>query len=349
VTTGHGTAAVVDNNDSNLPQDPDLLDERALHGSVLRWLAIALAGATVLLPLLAAVWMVHTLSTPASGDTRWAIAIAIAVAAVAVAAWGSIDRRLEWVRPARRLRLLLESALEGDLPIEAVRDVGGGIEPLAAVSRRLLHELKRQRAAVAELKDEMRQRVASRTDALERKIGMLQLQAMRDPLTSLYNRRALEQELHRRLKDCADPKAADCHLCLLMIDLDHFKTLNDTLGHAAGDKLLREVGQVIRSTLRADDEDLGFRCGGDEFVVLLGKGDLDAGKAVAARLESLVEHLAKPLRVPYPVRLSIGIASASEIDPPLTAEKLLHCADQRLYTVKDEHHRQAGTTARRAG
>jgi diguanylate cyclase (GGDEF)-like protein len=316
---------------------------------VWRWLAIAAAGATILVPLLAAAWMVRTVLAPQRGADTWAIDATIAAAATAVAAWGAVDRLVEWVRPARRLRALLESALDGTVPIEALHDVGGGLGPLAAVTRQLLHELKRQRAAVLELNEEMRQRVAHRTDALERKIGTLQLQAMRDPLTGLYNRRGLAQELPRRLKRCDDGRPGGCDLCLLMIDLDHFKTLNDTLGHAAGDKLLRDVGQVIRSTLRNGDEDLGFRCGGDEFVVLLGQGDIYAGRAVAARLESLAEQLAKALRTPYPVRMSIGIASASEMESPLSAAALMHLADKRLYAVKEDHHRLAGTTARRAG
>src|SRR5688572_28675145 len=128
----------------------------------------------------------------------------------------------------------------------------------------------------------MRQKVASRTDALERTIGSLRQQATRDVLTGLFNRRFLDQyitqSVTRHVKENRD-------LCLLMMDIDHFKMLNDTLGHAAGDDLLRAIGQLIRSAIRG--EDVGFRMGGDEFVVLLPGSGTDAGQSLATRLMSL--------------------------------------------------------------
>lgn len=316
--------------------------------SLLRGLTIAMAGATIVVPLAAAAWMVRTVVTPQPTEGTWAVDAAVAVAAMAVAAWGSVNRLVEWVRPARRLRVLLEAALDGSAPIESLNEVGGGLESVSAVCRQLLRELKKQRAAVTELNEEMRQRVAHRTDALERKIGTLQLQAMRDPLTGLYNRRALEQELPRVLK-LREESTFPTDVCLLMIDLDHFKELNDTLGHPAGDKLLRDVGDLIRSTLRGNEYDLGFRCGGDEFVVLLGRGNAAAGTAVAIRLDTLVQQMTKPLHTAHPVRMSIGIAAASEIHGPVTAATLIKTADERLYAEKAAHHRENGTAARRAG
>src|SRR5690606_14641280 len=133
--------------------------------------------------------------------------------------------------------------------------------PVAALLAEILHDLRQQKTAVAELHAETRQRVAQRTDALERQLGSLRQQASRDKLTGLYNRRMLDQCLNQLVDECRAGRRA---LCLLMMDADYFKQLNDTLGHAAGDDLLRSIGQIIRSALR--EQDLAFRYGGDEFI-----------------------------------------------------------------------------------
>src|SRR6187200_1774560 len=96
----------------------------------------------------------------------------------------------------------------------------------------LLREIRQQRCEIATLKDEMRQRVAQRTDALERTIGTLRHQATRDPLTGLFNRRFLDQYLPQVVQRST---SQGMDVAVLMCDLDHFKLLNDTLGHAAGD------------------------------------------------------------------------------------------------------------------
>jgi diguanylate cyclase (GGDEF)-like protein len=95
--------------------------------------------------------------------------------------------------------------------------------------------------------------------------------------------------------------------------------------------LLRELGLLIRCTLRGNDQ--AFRCGGDEFVVLLHGCNVDAGQSIARRLELLVKRLTEPLKVASPPQLSIGVCSLSELKPP-TAESFLQIADTRLYAVK---------------
>jgi diguanylate cyclase (GGDEF)-like protein len=120
-----------------------------------------------------------------------------------------------------------------------------------------------------------------------------------------------------------------------MIDVDNFKPLNDTLGHAAGDEMLRNIGQVIKSSMR--DTDAAFRVGGDEFVVLLSGADEEAGRRLADRISKLVAGLAMPLKMERPVGLSIGVASLREGlkhgERP-THSLLVAAADARLYEVK---------------
>ena len=162
-------------------------------------------------------------------------------------------------------------------------------------------------------------------------------QATRDPLTGLFNRRFLDQYLPQAVqRHRADKGRGD--LCLMMLDVDHFKVLNDTLGHAAGDEFLKAVGQLIRSSIRG--EDAAFRCGGDEFVIVLPGCGAAGGRAMADRLGSLVDALGRTLRVPKRPRLSIGLGTLSQLTDP-TPERLLDEADRALYEVKSAHHAAA--------
>jgi diguanylate cyclase (GGDEF)-like protein len=236
-----------------------------------------------------------------------------------------------WFNPAYDLADLATEAQRGTISVEEMthaRAARGQLRPLAKVIATILLDLKQQRAERAAIEQETRDRIANRTDALERKIGSLTVQATREALTSLGNRRGLDLDLPRLL-DHHHQNQTDA--CLLMIDVDHFKPLNDTLGHPAGDQLLREIGQLIRSTLRGQDQ--AYRSGGDEFVVILHGCNQTVGQAVATRLESLVRGLTKSLKVVFPPQLSIGVCAISELTEQ-TADMLLKTADARLYAVK---------------
>jgi diguanylate cyclase (GGDEF)-like protein len=296
-------------------------------------IVVAAASLAVLLRLLIS-------RSPMQGG--WTIQVLIALSTLVTSCWGAIQRRGTWERPTRRLIRLTSQAHRGEVPIEELSNVNGGITLLVPVIQDLLHEIKQQRNEIATLNEEMRARVAHRTDALERKIGFLQLQAMRDVLTGLYNRRALDTELPRVVESF---RGGGPGACLLMIDVDNFKPLNDTLGHAAGDQLLKEIGQIIRCTIREDD--LGFRYGGDEFVVLLHGCSSATGQSIATRLETLVKELTRPLHVAQLPQLSIGICSLDELKDP-TAKSVLNAADERLYAVKAER-KSARPQQKRAG
>jgi diguanylate cyclase (GGDEF)-like protein len=233
-----------------------------------------------------------------------------------------------WSRPTRQLVHLLDQIRAGGVPIEALSDIQGGLSDLVPRIQQILHDTRQQKQALAELNEEIRQRVANRTDALERQIGSLRQQATRDSLTGLFNRRMLDAYLPQLLAKCRSEKL---DLSLLLIDVDYFKVLNDTLGHAAGDTLLRDIAHIIRSSVR--DQDAAFRIGGDEFAVLLpGAGD-QVAQAIASRMRDLVDALARPLRVPVPPALSIGIASLSQMRGA-DAPAMLRDADRKLYEMK---------------
>lgn len=148
-------------------------------------------------------------------------------------------------------------------------------------------------------------------------------QALTDPLTGLRNRRGLDRAL-------AALAASGQPFGLIHIDLDHFKRINDTLGHAAGDRVLAEVAARLKHAVR--DGDSVARLGGDEFVVLLpGLRDRTRARQVAQRI---LRGLQRPLALPAPpLSASLGVALWGGAGPA-GAESLLLAADRALYRSK---------------
>jgi diguanylate cyclase (GGDEF)-like protein len=162
----------------------------------------------------------------------------------------------------------------------------------------------------------------------------LQAQIGFDPLTGIANRRAF----HERLEALWDRLAGEgASLALILIDLDHFKNLNDTRGHGEGDAALRQVGGVLRMAVRST-EDLPARLGGEEFAVLLPRTKEEHALLVAERIRDAVMYT----RIPNPgtangetLTASLGVALAWPMDGG-SASELLDRADQALYRAKHE-------------
>jgi diguanylate cyclase (GGDEF)-like protein len=258
----------------------------------------------------------------------WWWQVMLTLAALLASTLITIRQYRRWRYPFDRLHELLPQVRAGEAPIEALSQIGGGLEPLIPILQELCRDNRQKQAIINELNEEMRQRVAQRTDKLERKIGTLKHQASIDPLTGLLNRRAMEEMLPRLIER---QKADGGKCCLLAIDVDNFKLLNDTLGHPAGDDFLRSLGQMTRSSIRPSD--LAFRVGGDEIIILLPDATREVGQAMAKRLETLVEAMGRTLKVSPPPRLSVGVATLEEV-PEATAASVLAEADRRLYAEK---------------
>jgi diguanylate cyclase (GGDEF)-like protein/PAS domain S-box-containing protein len=158
---------------------------------------------------------------------------------------------------------------------------------------------------------------------------LLAHQAIHDPLTGLPNRTLFVDCLQRALNESDH----DAHLAVLFLDIDHFKVVNDSLGHPAGDRLLVALADRLRATMRPDDTVARF--GGDEFTVLCGAvPDETTAQELARRLS---EAVAKPITLAEGevfVTASVGIAlSGTELE---TAETLLRNADAAMYRAKDQ-------------
>jgi diguanylate cyclase (GGDEF)-like protein len=164
--------------------------------------------------------------------------------------------------------------------------------------------------------------IAQRTESL-------QYQAHHDELTQLLNRQALTLQLENLT--CSSMKTAKMRFCLLFIDLDHFKKINDTMGHLVGDKLLQKVAKRLNSIARRDDQ--VFRFGGDEFVIILNNSyDKIQIQQIAKRILIQLEKVFLIDDVQYRIGASIGASIVHETDTP--SSEILRNADIAMYEAK---------------
>ncbi|MCA1990061.1 MAG: sensor domain-containing diguanylate cyclase [Desulfarculus sp.] len=207
----------------------------------------------------------------------------------------------------------------------------GHLVGLAIEHAGLVAEMVDNLEQVLLLKDKVERR-NSELDELNRKLSQanrsLEQLSVTDGLTGLYNHRHLHQRLAeevRRSRRQGQP------VCLLMADLDHFKRVNDHLGHQAGDEALRLVASWLSHSVR--EVDTVGRYGGEEFVVVLSDCDLANGLKVAEKLRSLVETSSR--RPPFDALGGLTISlGAAQLKPGMTPEELINAADRALYRAK---------------
>ena len=159
-----------------------------------------------------------------------------------------------------------------------------------------------------------------------RNLAVAEIRAATDGLTGLPNKRAVTDALKRTFAQATMTKAP---LALLLLDLDHFKLVNDQYGHAAGDQVLASVGAALRSVVRA--RDFAGRNGGEEFAVLLPDTDIAASLEIAERVRATIAEVTVP-GTDVPVTVSVGVAGFP--DQASTLERLDRLADAALYVAK---------------
>ena len=151
--------------------------------------------------------------------------------------------------------------------------------------------------------------------------------ALRDPLTCTGNRIAMDQTLSREIEVAHRHKHP---LSLLMLDIDHFKRVNDDYGHSTGDEVLKAVANSIKAQLR--NIDMVFRFGGEEFLIVLSNTGREAAAMVGERLRLAATHLTYPM-LDHPIQLSVSLGCATLL-PAESAESILRRADSALYAAK---------------
>ena len=155
----------------------------------------------------------------------------------------------------------------------------------------------------------------------------LRSQAIRDPLTGLFNRRYLEETLEREL---GRVKRVGAPLGVIMMDLDHFKQYNDTFGHSAGDELLSALGSLVQQQIRG--EDIACRYGGEEFLLILPGTSMEIALERAEILRQAVKEMHRHHQGLKPTTLSLGVAVYP--DHGDTGLQLIRSADAALYRAK---------------
>jgi diguanylate cyclase (GGDEF)-like protein len=155
--------------------------------------------------------------------------------------------------------------------------------------------------------------------------------ALRDGLTKLFNKRYFMERLDSELKFAQRHETA---LSLLMLDLDHFKKINDTQGHLAGDRVLSTIASVLLKAVR--NEDVVARFGGEEFAIILRAIALEPAASTAERLRKLVESTKIALDGGKELRATVSIGLANFPSTPCkTLEELVEAADKALYRAKN--------------
>ncbi len=236
---------------------------------------------------------------------------------------GPIDSLLERVEEPEALRravtLAADQGLEADLPVSF--HPGTGLCRYGSLHLRPLWESGRHVGLLLTL-----------DDTTDTRTFQIQLagQTRRDPLTAVSNRLGIEEALKDRL---ADRRAGAGDVAVLFIDLDRFKAVNDTFGHAVGDQVLCHVAERLVAMTREGDT-LG-RIGGDEFVVILGGAtSFEHAEAMAARISDALPAVSADFDVDIDVGATVGVALARDGDG---VESLMKRADAAMYERKRRH------------
>jgi diguanylate cyclase len=221
------------------------------------------------------------------------------------------DDDLAWMEALEELAAAQEAAGDSDGALATAHEVNARIWTIHQRETRQLVEEVWGRA------DFMRDQATLQTQAAE-----ATRRADEDTLTGIGNRRILDRFI-------ANEAPGQHHLALIMIDLDHFKDINDTFGHGVGDAVLRRIGRLLRDEMRILQ--VAVRYGGDEFVIAVLGGDLDATESFAERLRAAIEELDWSVLAPgVRVTASLGVASG----PRTRWRRVLSAADEALYAAK---------------
>ena len=239
----------------------------------------------------------------------------IALASIFVTALLALRLSVGITRPIRRLVSAVDQITKGDLDVQVPDKAGGELAALARGVNSMTRSLKAAQ-------ENLQEKIDIATEQLS-------YQASHDILTGLINRREFETRLERVLISAQHQGSVHA---LFFLDLDQFKIVNDTCGHAAGDELLRQIAYQLRQKIR--DRDTLARIGGDEFTVLLENCHLDDAVQVAQQLRETVQNFRFAWQEKYfAIGASIGVVMISHSSE--SAAVLLSQADAACYTAKD--------------
>jgi diguanylate cyclase (GGDEF)-like protein len=206
-----------------------------------------------------------------------------------------------------------------------LRDTAGNIIGFHGVTRDIT-EQKRHRIELQQANEQL----ARQLQEIQELQSRLQEQAIRDALTGLFNRRYLDETLPRELSRA---KRDGYPLALIMVDIDHFKQVNDTYGHSAGDEVIRSLGAILRQGAR--EGDIACRYGGEEFIIVLPHMSVEAALVRAEKWRTEVEAI-RVRHGDFDIRFTISAGASGYPDHATEHENLIECADLALYMSKKD-------------
>jgi hemerythrin len=227
----------------------------------------------------------------------------------------------------------IEAVRQGKSAAEAYRseeqESRTSTDLLLRAVKSLLLQISSRNRQLAELNETLEKRVRERTLDLTAANRKLQELASTDGLTGALNRRVFMEEAGNMLQLA---RRYDRPLALLMIDADHFKRINDTHGHHAGDKVLVQISRTMQQSLRGTDR-IG-RIGGEEFAVLLPETDQNQAADLAERLLKNIRAISIQVETAHPIRVTVSIGIANLLPQTANIGALLSQADAALYRAK---------------
>lgn len=225
------------------------------------------------------------------------------------------------VRPVRTLQHAVRRMGEGHLSTRVPPLQGSELGELTDVINRMASALQHER-------ENLERAVSERTRELQEANSRLERLAVTDGLTGVFNHRRFQEQLHSELLRTERHKRP---MGVLMVDVDFFKKVNDSMGHPAGDELLRRLAAVLSTDLRSTD--MIARYGGEEFAVLLPETTKSEAMQVAERMRAAVEDRINT-GTPWPNKVTVSIGVATFPEDGANAEDVLTAADQAMYVAK---------------
>ena len=203
-------------------------------------------------------------------------------------------------------------------------------ESVSAIDKQDLQKISSLKSKIEELELENKKLKQyldtnrAKLESIEAKFNKTKEEAQLDALTQVYNRKKFDHDL--QMLD-----SEGIGYSMIFLDIDDFKKINDTFGHTIGDKVLKEVGEILRHYLRRNT--FAYRYGGEEFVVVLPGGDINAAKVVAERLREVIEHRAIKIDDHRMINFTASFGAAQKEEGE-AAINVLKRADEALYEAK---------------